>query len=497
MIGWEDTDVLVAHSADDGATWTYPRPLNSHAATDGSLDADSLPQVVADGAGNWIAAWVYFDAHPPPPFLSESRVMAARSTDEGATWTDPVPVTDHFRPTSLQLATDGAGHWVLVWIEDAGTFRVMTARSTDNGTTVSPASLLSTDTTWDTVHDEHVVLKTDGLGNWIAAWSTRDITTGPDLARVVVTLSTDNGATWTAPEPLNVEVPAGAREEFFPYVASDGKGRWLAVWSSFEDPLLKARLAEFTVPCGTVATSSRYGPSLSPPRCTRDAGELVDAVYDRVAVGVHRRPGERFFLSSEDMGFQSVIVDDVVHCGGEDVGLGPYGTRAGVPPFLMDVPLYRNLIPQPAHDVTDLIPDHPPGIIFELLDTGGFIYGNTALYLVRDCGLVVDTARTNHWPSGRTRLRWVSHATEVDGLPNDLEIVSGRLSELRADRGLARACRIASVTDATEWLDTVSTPPPQDGDYYLASGNNFCALLGYGYATPGPRDLVAPPPCLP
>ena len=50
-----DSDILVARSTDNGATWTAPAALNTNATTD--TWGDAFPEVTTDGAGNWVAVW--------------------------------------------------------------------------------------------------------------------------------------------------------------------------------------------------------------------------------------------------------------------------------------------------------------------------------------------------------------------------------------------------------------------------------------------------------
>ena len=86
-----DSDILVARSTDNGATWTQPAPLNTNAASDSSGDIN--PDVATDGAGNWLAVWRLLGG-------TNVDILVARSTDGGATWTPPA-----------LLAGSRAGSW--------------------------------------------------------------------------------------------------------------------------------------------------------------------------------------------------------------------------------------------------------------------------------------------------------------------------------------------------------------------------------------------------
>ena len=47
-------DILLV-SCDNIATWTWPQPLNTNAASDSGHD--HAPQVTTDGLGHWVAVW--------------------------------------------------------------------------------------------------------------------------------------------------------------------------------------------------------------------------------------------------------------------------------------------------------------------------------------------------------------------------------------------------------------------------------------------------------
>ena len=232
--------------------------------------------------------------------------------------------------------------------------------------------------------------------------------------------------------------------------------------------------------------ASTYGRLLFPPLCTLDASALTQDVYDSSAVGINRDAEDTFYLSSAGMNFASVVVDDAIHINGVDSGLGPYDSQLGVPPFVLNVPIEANLVPLPAHNITSQIPMGSSEVVFELLDAEREIYGHTAVYLVRDCGIWVDRNDTD-----QTRLNWVSHDVEVNGFQSDLDVASGLLSELHADQGFARACDLGSFLNTTQVVDTRPDPPAGEGYYYLVSGT--CASpIGYGNSSSGARMGLPP-----
>jgi len=250
-----DWDILVARSTNNGATWTAPAALNTNAASDSGDDGDSLyggpPQVTTDSAGNWVAVWYSDEPNVGSGIGTDDDILVARSTDNGATWTAPAALntnaaTDSGWDSDPQVTTDGGGNWVAVWDSDVNLFvpgvgytlfdyDLLVSRSTDNGATWTPLASLNTNAVTDSGGDYAPQVTTNGGGNWLAVWhSTDDLggTIGTD-ADILMARSTDNGATWTDPAALNTGAgPDSGRSDYRPQVTTDGGGNWVAVWYS-------------------------------------------------------------------------------------------------------------------------------------------------------------------------------------------------------------------------------------------------------------------------
>jgi hypothetical protein len=111
-----DRDILFVRSSDGARSWSGRAPLNKNAATDSG--DDDTPELVVDGAGNWVAAWASWDKRGARG--ADADLMVAMSRDSGATWTDGYPLNSNARSdrgedVAPTLASDGAGLWVAAW----------------------------------------------------------------------------------------------------------------------------------------------------------------------------------------------------------------------------------------------------------------------------------------------------------------------------------------------------------------------------------------------
>ena len=76
--------------------WTGPAALNTNAATDSG--DDSAPQVTTDGAGHWVAVWMSAEAWAAPSARTAISSSRARRTT-GPPGRPPPPSTPTPRPT--------------------------------------------------------------------------------------------------------------------------------------------------------------------------------------------------------------------------------------------------------------------------------------------------------------------------------------------------------------------------------------------------------------
>jgi len=256
IVGWDsthsiggmtggDTDIHYAVSTDNGTTWTTAAALNTTAATDSNSARDEYPTIATDGQGHWVAAWEFYNSSGGP-LGTDKDILYSVSSNNGTTWSAPVPLnadaaTDTATDESPRLATDRSGHWMAVWQSynsSGGTFGmdddIFYAVSSDNGATWSAAAPLNSNAASDSGPDFSPVLAVDGHGHWVAVWQSNDTlggTIGSDTD-LLYAVSSDVGATWSAPAAFNTNAATDTGTDRQPSVATDARGHWVTCWTS-------------------------------------------------------------------------------------------------------------------------------------------------------------------------------------------------------------------------------------------------------------------------
>jgi subtilisin-like proprotein convertase family protein len=274
---WTDT----GHNWEDGSNWTDPQPLNANAASD--VGNDLSPAIATDGVSSWVATWSSHDSLDDT--IGDDRdILYSLSTNHGQDWSDPAPLnsnayTDSGSDQLRQLVRDSAGRWIAVWnsgdsldgtVGEDGD--ILFASSTDEGQTWSDPMPVNTNAATDSGSDSHPKLATDSAGNWMVVWHSKeslDGAIGEDFD-ILFSLSTNAGQTWTDPAPV------GENDGYYdlcPSVATDSAGNWIVAWESTETlgdtvgsdgDIFFSRLTHFSAPVTYVSNNT--------PKIIRDGG---------------------------------------------------------------------------------------------------------------------------------------------------------------------------------------------------------------------------------
>ncbi len=201
VAGWNNytaTTLLmgVARTTDGGVSWTSD--------VIGGHDAMSDPAVKAGGNGTWYYAYIARGA----PWGSDFDVFVRRSTDAGATWQSPVPVTSD-NDFDDKPYIDASGNEVLVGYADFAfsPSKVRAVRSTDGGLNFGSHVIVSVGSIAGNVACPVIGPSGDYFMFWRDSWQDS----------LWISVSTDQGATWSpdrgivAMNPLPSTLPGGFR----------------------------------------------------------------------------------------------------------------------------------------------------------------------------------------------------------------------------------------------------------------------------------------------
>ncbi len=232
-------EIFFARSTDGGASFGDPVNLSRSEAGDGkgrltrerwsngSLDLARGPE------GHLYAVWTEY----------EGRLWVSRSTDGGASFSEPVHVAgDDERPArapALDVDADGDVHLAWTVGEDAAAdIRVST--STDGGRSFEQPLILS-----GAGHADAPKLTADSRGRLHLVYG--ESPDGP-LGHYGIRYARKDAGTDRFSEPRTIAAPEGGIESVnFPAIEADATGRLHVIWELFPDPRWYSRGLGFTI----------------------------------------------------------------------------------------------------------------------------------------------------------------------------------------------------------------------------------------------------------
>lgn len=292
--------------------------------------SDLFPDIAAGGSGVWIAVWQTSDELAGESgegssfgIGADSDIVFVRSTDGGANWSRPRPLspaaeTDSGGDFTPRLATDSEGNWVCVWIStDSLVGRIGTdtdvvvSRSTDDGQTWSAPEPVTLSAEVDDARgaDLSPVIAFGG-GTFIIAYEVFG-GFGPDSDLVVVR-STDGGRSWGDLISIKSTPAEDFAADFSPRLATDGRGNWLCVWWS-------DNLVSEPYPSGPSRPFAILGSFSADDGLTWTTPEPIS---DGADLGPASGPDQRFASVARAGDRWNVVWESVRHVGAGPQGLG-------------------------------------------------------------------------------------------------------------------------------------------------------------------------------
>lgn len=231
-------------SSDTGESWSA---FSQFTVSDPASEYNYYPSVAADNEGNLVMVAISESSNDAnPAYGYDYTLITSYSHDNGASWSDTVPLTSTLAvsadDTPPDVTYDGNGNWIAVWIsyEDylstGADDDVFYAVSTDKGVTWSTPALVNKYGDSDSTLDDNPVVAANG-DHWFISWHSRmqpDGSSGSDYDLYGI-YSDDAGVTWSDPTALNPDAQSDSDTDYFPQVDINANGKGVLAYSSEND----------------------------------------------------------------------------------------------------------------------------------------------------------------------------------------------------------------------------------------------------------------------
>lgn len=252
LVTWAEHELRACCSNDHGKTWSgdilLPMPENKKL----NLWPYEAKGIIT-AAGTWCVIWdtgEFGRGSGDGPSTGPSSIWATTSRDKGKTWTDPVELTkgiENNNDSISNLSTVFAnGRVYVAWSQKVPDKKGIPPNSdivlvsSADGLNWTHPEIINGNSQSHAQNNRNPRLCTDGkkllLCMWDATRASERWNTRAD--RVFIARSEDAGNTWSFPATLDFEPEAGTHPHVQegvnarPCVATDKKGRWVAVWDS-------------------------------------------------------------------------------------------------------------------------------------------------------------------------------------------------------------------------------------------------------------------------
>jgi len=178
----------VSRSSDGGRTWAIDRRRESVAASPTSGGRVVFGNIIAGADGDLRAA-IYTSRWTEGMGTGEDRSLIYRSADDGRTWIAPVVIDEALALNETSITYLGDGHWLAAARRGTADGGLQLYRSTDDAATWQDLGQITT----ANKHPAHLLQLKDG--RVLLAYGNRS----SSPRHVEVMLSSDRGASWSAP----------------------------------------------------------------------------------------------------------------------------------------------------------------------------------------------------------------------------------------------------------------------------------------------------------
>ncbi|GGX48740.1 Ig-like domain-containing protein [Saccharospirillum salsuginis] len=266
LVVWEQYDGTrfniraIRYTTDSG--WGSAQTIEANNAGDARG-----PQIAIDGEGNALAVWRQNDG-------TRTNIRANRFNPEHG-WNDTaetIEAEDAGGTIDPQIAFDGEGNALAVWVQHDGTRYNVRANRFDANNGWGAAETIETENDGDAADPQ---IAFDAAGNALAVWDQYD---GTNYNIRANRFDADNG--WGAAETIEAKDDGDA---ILPQVAVDGEGNALAVWAQLDGTRFNIRANRFDADNGwgtaeTIETDNDGG--ASDPQIAFDGAGNALAVWE-------------------------------------------------------------------------------------------------------------------------------------------------------------------------------------------------------------------------